>query len=60
MNSKQPAVMLMSAVTSIWLIYDIVTAAEKPGQMLALLQYALLALSLVALVGAAVMYARER
>lgn len=60
MSSKQPAVMLMSAITSIWLIYDIATATERPGPMLAFLQYGLLALTLVSLVGAAVMYARER
>ncbi|MCP4618266.1 MAG: hypothetical protein GY844_17750 [Bradyrhizobium sp.] len=60
MNSKWPKVMLMSAATSLWLLYDITTAAEAPRLALALLQYSLLACGLFALVGSAVMYATDR
>ena len=60
MNSKWPKVMLLRAVTSIWLLYDMTTTTEAPRLMLATLQYILLALALVALVGSAVMYATDR
>lgn len=60
MNSKWPTVMAMSAVTSLWLLYDITTATEAPRLALAVLQYILLACALVALVGSAVMYATDR
>ena len=60
MNSKWPKVMLMSALTSLWLLYDITTATEAPRLALAILQYALLGCALVALVGSAAMYASER
>jgi len=53
-------VMLLSAVTSLGLLYDITTATEAPRLMLAVLQYILLALAVVALVGSAVMYATDR
>jgi hypothetical protein len=59
-NSKWPRVMLLSAVTACWLLYDIATATEAPRTELAFLQYSLLACALVALVGSAVMYATER
>jgi hypothetical protein len=59
-NSKWPKVMLLSAITSLWLLYDMTTATEAPRLMLAILQYILLALALVALVGSAVMYATDR
>jgi len=52
--------MLVSAATSLWLLYDITTATEAPRLMLAFLQYSLLACALVALVGAAVMHATDR
>ena len=52
--------MLLSAVTSCWLLYDMTTATEAPRLALAILQYALLGCALVALVGSAVMYASER
>jgi hypothetical protein len=52
--------MLMSAVTSIWLLYDISTATEAPRLMLAILQYSLLTCAVVALIGSAVMYATDR
>jgi hypothetical protein len=48
--------MAISAATSRWLLYDIATATEG----LAILQYAVLACALVALVGFAVMYATDR
>jgi hypothetical protein len=38
-TSKWPKVMLMSAATSAWLIYDMATATEAPRQALAILQY---------------------
>lgn len=50
----------MSAVTSGWLIYDMTSATEAPRQALAVLQYCLLALALVALVGSVLMYATEK
>ena len=59
-NSKWPKVMLLSAVTACWQLYDITTATEAPRTALAFLQYSLLACALVALVGSAVMYATER
>jgi len=59
-NSKWPRVMLLSAVTSCWLLYDMTTATEAPRMALAVVQYALLACALVALVGSAVMYATDR
>ena len=59
-NSKWPKVMLLSAVTSCWLLYDMTTATEAPRMSLAVVQYALLACALVALVGSAVMYATDR
>ena len=52
-------VMLLSA-TSLWLLYDIMTATEAPRLALAFLQYSLLACALIALVGSAVMYATDR
>lgn len=60
MNSKWPKVMLMSAVTSGWLLYDVTTATEAPRLALAILQYALLACAQVALIGSVVMHATER
>ena len=58
-NSKWPKVMLMSAVTSAWLICDMTTATEAPRQALAMLQYGLLACALIGLIGSLVMYASE-
>ena len=60
LNSKWPKVMLLSAVTLLWLLYDVTTAIEAPRLELAFQQYSLLACTLVALVGSAVMYATER
>ena len=60
MNSKWAKVMLMSGVTSAYLVYDMTTATEAPRIMLAYLQYTLLGMALFALVGSAVMYASGR
>jgi hypothetical protein len=59
-NSKWPTVMLLSPVTSLWLLYDITTATEAPRLALAFLQYSLLACGLIALVASAVMHATDR
>ena len=50
----------MSAATSGWLIYDMTSATEAPRLALAVLQYCLLALAVVALVGSALIYATEK
>jgi len=60
MNGKWPKVMLLSAVTSLWLLYDIATVTEAPRLALAFLQYSLLAFALIALVGSAAMHATDR
>ena len=60
MNGKWPRVMLISAATASWQLYDIATATEAPRMALAFLQYSLLACALIALVGSAVMYASDR
>jgi hypothetical protein len=57
MQRNWPRVMLISAATSAWLIYDITSATEAPRQALAVLQYGLLAGTLCGLVGSVVMYA---
>ncbi|HWA44620.1 MAG TPA: hypothetical protein VHA10_15495 [Hypericibacter adhaerens] len=49
---------LISGAVSAWLIYDIATASEAPGTALLWLQYGLLALALIGLVGSVVMLAR--
>ena len=59
-NGKWPKMMLMSAVTSCWLLYDLTTATESPRLALAALQCSLLVCALVALVGSTVMYATDR
>ncbi len=59
MNSKWPKIMLMSGLTSAWLLYDIASATEAPRQAVAILQYALLACSVIGLVGSIVMAAAE-
>ena len=60
MNSRWPKIMLMSGLTSAWLLYDIATATETPRQAVAILQYALLACALIGLVGSVVMAAAEK
>jgi hypothetical protein len=58
--SKWPTVMLMSAVTAAWLIYDIATTTEAPGQAAAILQYCLLAGAVIGLVGSLLMMASQQ
>jgi hypothetical protein len=41
-NSKWPKLMLMSGITSAWLLYEMATATETPSRALAILQYGLL------------------
>ena len=60
MNGKWPKVMLMSGLTSAWLLYDIATATETPRQAVAMLQYSLLACALIGLIGSVVMAAQEK
>ena len=57
-NGKWLKIMLMSGVTAAILAYDMATATEAPRLQLAFLQYSLLAMSALALLGAAVMYAK--
>jgi hypothetical protein len=52
--------MLMSGITSAWLLYEMATAAEAPGRALAILQYGLLAGALIGLVGSLVMLASKK
>jgi hypothetical protein len=59
-NGKWPKVMLTSAATSAWLIYSMPTATEGPSPALAIVQYALLALALIGLIGSMVMHASEK
>ena len=60
MNGKWPKVMLMSAATAAWLIYDMASATEVPRQAVAVLQYCLLAGALIGLVRSVVMAASEK
>jgi hypothetical protein len=60
LNSNWPKVMLMSAATSAWLIYDMTTATETSRPAVAVLQYVLLACALIGLAGSLVMYAYRK
>jgi len=60
MNGKWPKVMLMSGLTSAWLLYDMATATEVPRQAVAILQCGLLACAVIGLVGSIVMAAQEK
>lgn len=60
MNGKWPKVMLMSGLTSAWLLYDIATATEAPRRAVALLQYGLLACAVIGLIGSIVVAAQEQ
>ena len=60
MNGKWPKVMLMSAATAAWLVYDMATATEVPRQAVMILQYCLLAAALIGLVGSLVMAASKK
>jgi hypothetical protein len=46
-KSRWRRVMLMSAATSAWLIYDMRTATEAPRQAVVILRYGLLACALL-------------
>lgn len=59
MNSKWAKLMLMSGITSGWLLYEMATASESPRVELAFVQYSLLACALIGLVGSLVMFASE-
>jgi len=59
-NSKWPKLMLMSGITSGWLLYEMTTATEASRRALAILQYSLLACALIGLVGSLVMLASEQ
>jgi hypothetical protein len=59
-NSRWPKLMLMSGVTSAWLIYDMTTATEAPRQAVAVLQYGLLACALLGLIGSLVILASQK
>jgi hypothetical protein len=59
-NGKWPKVMLMSAATAAWLVYDMASATEAPRQAVVILQYCLLACALIGLVGSLVMAASEK
>jgi hypothetical protein len=54
-KNKWPKVMLVSAVTTAWIIYDMTTTTEAPGQALAILQYCLLGCASFGLAGSLVM-----
>jgi hypothetical protein len=59
-NSRWPKVMLVSAVPSAWLIYDMTSATEAPSRAVAVLQYGLLACALFGLIGSLVKFATEK
>jgi hypothetical protein len=59
-NSKWAKLVLMSGITSAWLLYEMATATEAPSRALAILQYGLLAGALTGLVGSLVMLASEK
>ena len=60
MYSKWPKLMLMSGITSAWLLYEMAMATEAPSRALAILQYGLLACAMIGLVGSLVMGALEK
>ena len=55
-KTNWPVLILASGVTAIWQFYDITTATEAPRQALAILEYIVLALSVVSCVGSIAMY----
>ena len=59
MHGKGRKMMLMSGVTSAWLLYDMATATEAPRQAVAVIQYGLLAMALIGLVGSIMMAASD-
>jgi len=52
--------MLMSGITSAWLLYGMAMATEAPSRAPAILQHGLLACALIGLVGSLVMVALEK
>jgi hypothetical protein len=58
--SKWPKLMLMSGITSAWLLYEMAMATEAPSRALAILQYGLLACAMIGLAGSLVMGALEK
>jgi hypothetical protein len=58
---KNPLVrMLLVAVVTAWIIYDMATATEAPSQPLKIMQYVLLACSLLGLVGTGIQLAAQK
>jgi hypothetical protein len=57
-NSKWPKLMLISGITSAWLLYEMAIATEAPSRAL-ILRYGLLACALIGLVGSLAMLASE-
>jgi hypothetical protein len=57
--SKWPKLMLMSGITSAWLLYGMAMATEAPSRALAILQCGLLACALLGLVGSLARLALE-
>jgi hypothetical protein len=51
-NGKWAKLMLMSGITSAWLLYAMATATQAPSRALAILQYGLLACAPIGLGGA--------
>ena len=60
MYSKWPKLMLMSGITSAWLLYGMAMATEAPSRAPAILQHGLLACALIGLVGSLAMLASEK
>ena len=60
MNRKWPKLVLMSGITSALLLYEMATPAEAPSRALAILQYGLLASTLIGLVVSLAMLAAEK
>jgi hypothetical protein len=59
-KSRWPRVMLMSAATSAWLLYDMASATEAPRPAVTALQCFLLACALIGLAGSLVMYVSQK
>lgn len=59
-SSKWPKLMLMSAATEVWLIYEIATATEAPRATVAYLQYAFLAMAVIGFFGSLLNYVSEK
>jgi hypothetical protein len=50
----------LSGAAAAWLIYDMATATEYPSRALAILQWVLLTLAVIGLVGSLVKFAAEK